>query len=74
MNEEKLHALAGSVLKDLGGAFSVPLVQIGESLGIYEALNEKGSCTSSELEESWDSRHATFMSGCVLRRRPAMCQ
>ncbi|MDB6038722.1 MAG: hypothetical protein JWM99_2563, partial [Verrucomicrobiales bacterium] len=27
-------ALVGGVLRDLGGAFSVPLVQIGESLGL----------------------------------------
>lgn len=49
MNEENLHALVGGVLQDLGGAFSVPLVQIGESLGLYQALNEGGPMTSEEL-------------------------
>ena len=39
----------GGVLQDLGGAFSVPLVQIGESLGIYQTLNENGSMSSEEL-------------------------
>jgi len=52
MNEAKLNALVGGLLQDLGGAFSVPLVQIGEKLGIYKALNEGGECTAQELAES----------------------
>ncbi|MCA9125703.1 MAG: methyltransferase domain-containing protein [Planctomycetales bacterium] len=49
MNEQNLHALVGNVLQDLGGAFSVPLVQIGEQLGIYESLSAHGPCTAGEL-------------------------
>ncbi len=49
INEDNLHTLVGGVLQDLGGAFSVPLVQIGESLGIYQTLNENGSMSSEEL-------------------------
>ncbi|MDF1754475.1 MAG: class I SAM-dependent methyltransferase [Verrucomicrobiales bacterium] len=49
INEESLHSLIAGVLQDLGGAFSVPLVQIGESLGLYRALHEKGAQSSSEL-------------------------
>ncbi|MDF1812372.1 MAG: class I SAM-dependent methyltransferase [Verrucomicrobiales bacterium] len=49
INEESLHTLIGGVLQDLGGAFSVPLVQIGESLGLYRALHENGAQTSAEL-------------------------
>lgn len=49
MNEENLHALVGGILQDLGGAFSVPLVQIGESLGLYKALNENGPLSSEQL-------------------------
>jgi len=49
MNEEKLNTLVGGILQDLGGAFSVPLVQIGEKLGIYRALNEHGPISSEEL-------------------------
>lgn len=49
INEEQLHSLVGSVLQDLGGAFSVPLVQIGESLGLYQAIDENGSISSAEL-------------------------
>lgn len=49
INEANLHALVGGILHDLGGAFSVPLVQIGESLGLYQALSENGPLSSAEL-------------------------
>ena len=49
INEANLHALVGGILHDLGGAFSVPLVQIGESLGLYQTLSENGPLSSGEL-------------------------
>lgn len=52
MDESKLNALVGQFLQDLGGAFSVPLVQIGEALGLYEALNDAGLSTVQELAQS----------------------
>ncbi len=52
MNENELNALVGKVLHDLGGAFSVPLVQIGEKLGLYEALSSVGPSTSTALAKS----------------------
>lgn len=57
MNESTLNALVGNVLQDLGGAFSVPLVQIGERLGIYKKLDEIGPCTSDELARSLRLSH-----------------
>ena len=52
MDEQKLHALVGNVLQDLGGAFSVPLVQIGERLGLYQALDDAGPSTVAELAKT----------------------
>ena len=52
MDESKLNQLVGQFLQDLGGAFSVPLVQIGESLGIYQSLQKVGPCTAGELARS----------------------
>jgi len=49
MDDNKLNAFVGQVLQDLGGAFSVPLVQIGEQLGIYKALCKVGPCTADAL-------------------------
>jgi hypothetical protein len=49
INEANLQALVGGILHDLGGAFGVPLVQIGESLGLYQALSENGPLSSGDL-------------------------
>src|SRR6476620_2677423 len=49
INEADLNALVGGILHDLGGAFSVPLVQIGESLGLYRTLSQNGALSSGEL-------------------------
>jgi hypothetical protein len=52
MDENKLSSLVGQFLQDLGGAFSAPLVQIGEQLGIYAALNDAGPSTAQEIAQS----------------------
>ena len=49
VDEDKLNQLIGKMLGDLGGAFSVPMVRMGDKLGLYKALDEKGPMTSSEL-------------------------
>ena len=49
MDEEKLHKLLGQMLSDLGGAASVALVRMGDALGLYKTLHEKGSMTCEEL-------------------------
>lgn len=51
IDEKKLNTLVGQVLQDLGGAFSVPLVQIGEKLGLYQALQDSGPCTVQSLAQ-----------------------
>ena len=49
LDEAKLNEFIGKMLGDLGGAFSVPMVRIGDRLGLYKALNEGGAMSSSEL-------------------------
>ena len=51
-DENKLAALAGKMLGDLGGAFSVPTTRIGYRLGLFAALYREGSLTSAELARS----------------------
>ena len=41
VDETKLNAFIGKMLGDLGGAFSVPMVRMGEKLGLFEALKER---------------------------------
>jgi 2-polyprenyl-3-methyl-5-hydroxy-6-metoxy-1,4-benzoquinol methylase len=49
MDEEKLNRLVGQMLNDLGGAASVAMVRMGDALGLYKTLHEKGSMTCDEL-------------------------
>ena len=49
LNEEKLHALLGQVVTEMGAAANGPLITIGDKLGLYTTLSESGSMTSSEL-------------------------
>ncbi len=49
VDETKLNAFIGKMLGDLGGAFSVPMVRMGDKLGLYKALNEQGPLTPAEL-------------------------
>lgn len=68
MNEAKLNAFVGQLLGDLGGAFSIGLVQIGTELGLYKAMLESGPVTSEKLAtmarvseryvREWLSHHA----------------
>src|SRR5277367_6732374 len=49
VDETKLNQFIGQVLGDLGGAFSVSLVRMGDGLGLYKTLNTKGAMTAGEL-------------------------
>ena len=40
VDETKLNQFIGQILGDLGGAFSIPMVRIGDRLGLYAALHE----------------------------------
>ncbi|MPY75570.1 MAG: methyltransferase domain-containing protein [Alphaproteobacteria bacterium] len=68
VDEAKLNQFIGQMLGDLGGALSVPLVRIGDRLGLYKALNSDGPMTPAELAtktnvaeryaREWLSHHA----------------
>jgi SAM-dependent methyltransferase len=49
MNEDKLNAMIGQMMSDLGGAFSIGLVRLGSALGLYRTLLAEGPLTSAEL-------------------------
>ncbi|MBV8888339.1 MAG: methyltransferase domain-containing protein [Alphaproteobacteria bacterium] len=49
MDEAKLHQFVGQMLGDLGGAFSVALVRIGDQLGLYKTLHAHGPMSAAEL-------------------------
>src|SRR5205085_10702657 len=68
MDEAKLHQFVGQIQNDLGGAVSIALVQMGDALGLYKALHQKGPMTVKELAaeaavnerylREWASHHA----------------
>jgi ubiquinone/menaquinone biosynthesis C-methylase UbiE len=49
IDNDKLNALVGKMLGDLGGAFSVPTAGIGFRLGLFDALHRDGPASVSEL-------------------------
>src|SRR5580693_9338860 len=49
VDDSKLHQFMGQILSDLGGAASVALVRIGDALGLYKTLHERGPVTVAEL-------------------------
>lgn len=49
VNEEKLHALLGQVVTEMGAAANGPLVTIGDKLGLYTVLSKSGQLSSQEL-------------------------
>ena len=49
VDDAKLHQFMGQMLSDLGGAASVALVRIGDALGLYKTLHERGPMTVAEL-------------------------
>ena len=49
VDETKLNQFIGKILGDLGGVFSVPMVRMGDKLGLYKALKEQGPMTPEEL-------------------------
>jgi len=51
VDEERLGALLGQVVGDLGGAVIVPLVLLGDRLGLFTTLSTAGAVTARELAE-----------------------
>src|ERR1700674_5853864 len=49
IDDQKLHQFIGQMLSDLGGAASIALVRIGDSLGLYKPLHARGAMTAEEL-------------------------
>jgi SAM-dependent methyltransferase len=52
IDEHKLHALLGLMVNELGAAQNAALVIIGDELGLYSTLFERGPMTSLELADT----------------------
>ena len=51
IDQDKLNALLGKFVNELGAAIQGPSILTGEQLGFYKALNEHGPLTAAELSE-----------------------
>lgn len=49
IDDGRLHEAIGRMLNDLGGAASVAMVRMGDALGLYRILHEKGPMTCEAL-------------------------
>jgi 2-polyprenyl-3-methyl-5-hydroxy-6-metoxy-1,4-benzoquinol methylase len=49
IDEGKLNTFVGQILADLGGASSIAMVRMGDTLGLYRTLQAKGPLSSVEL-------------------------
>ncbi len=49
INEDKLNALLGQVVVEMGAAANGPLITIGDKLGLYKTLAESNALSASEL-------------------------
>jgi 2-polyprenyl-3-methyl-5-hydroxy-6-metoxy-1,4-benzoquinol methylase len=56
IDEAKLEQFMGQFVGDLGAAMTVPLVLIGDKLGLYKAMADGVPVTSAELAERTDCR------------------
>ena len=70
MDNAKLNEFVGKALADLGGASSVPLVRIGDRLGLYKALHAGGPMTAGELAEKTGIASDTQANGSRSRLPP----
>ena len=52
LNEEKLNALLGKVVNEMGAALNAPLVMLGDKLRLYETLSQGGVMTSQQLADA----------------------
>jgi hypothetical protein len=55
IDEAKLNELIGRVLGDQGGAMSIAVVRMGDSLGLYKALHAKGPLTPAAVAAATDT-------------------
>src|SRR6201981_355302 len=49
VDDAKLHQFIGHMLSDFGGAGGIPLVRVGDALGLYKTLHARGPMTVDEL-------------------------
>jgi hypothetical protein len=52
VNTDRLNAFMGKMVSDMGAAMNASLVLLGDKLGLYKALADKGPMNSTELAKA----------------------
>ncbi len=55
LDENKLHALLGQVVVEMGAAANGPLITIGDKLGLYKTLSELGPMSAAQLAKATET-------------------
>lgn len=55
LDENKLHALLGQVVVEMGAAANGPLITIGDKLGLYKSLSELGPMSAKQLADATET-------------------
>jgi len=78
VDNAKLEALMGRMIGELGAAINVPLMMIGDRLGLFKAMAEAGPLTSQQLAQKTgtDERYlrewlSAMAAGDIVRFDPA---
>ena len=72
IDNDKLGALVGKMLGDLGGAFSVPTVRIGFRTGLHDCLYRHGPARITDLASRTGLPSATCANGHSRKPLTAM--
>jgi 2-polyprenyl-3-methyl-5-hydroxy-6-metoxy-1,4-benzoquinol methylase len=56
MNIEKLHALLGVMVNELGAAQNAALVTVGDDLGLYRAMAGRGQLSAAEIATATETK------------------
>jgi hypothetical protein len=60
---EKVRELQSKVMKDIAAGAIIPIMMIGDELGLFEKLYEVGPCSSSDFEKKQKWTIAICVSG-----------
>jgi hypothetical protein len=72
MNEAKLHEFMGKVVTDMGGAWMMATVLIGDELGLYKAMADRGPVTPMPWPSGAAAIPAWSANGSTRTPPPAM--
>jgi hypothetical protein len=69
IDPDKLNALLGQAVQDMGAALHAALIVIGDRLGLYRTMSDEKPITPAELAARTEPPNGMFASGSMRTRR-----